>query len=79
MRPLGVIEAQGYVFDNYLLHSLVFVLGGLILGLFLGFLIFAVGLVGEYVGRIYLEVRGRPSYLVRAVYRAGDEDPCASS
>jgi undecaprenyl-phosphate 4-deoxy-4-formamido-L-arabinose transferase len=50
-----------------------------ILFVFLGFLIFAVGLVGEYVGRIYLEVRGRPSYLVRAVYRAGDEDPCASS
>jgi len=50
-----------------------------ILFVFLGFLIFAVGLVGEYVGRIYLEVRGRPSYLVRAVYRAGDEEPCASS
>ena len=50
-----------------------------ILFVFLGFLIFAVGTVGEYVGRIYLEVRGRPSYLVRAVYRAGDEDPCASS
>jgi undecaprenyl-phosphate 4-deoxy-4-formamido-L-arabinose transferase len=50
-----------------------------ILFVFLGFLIFAVGLVGEYVGRIYLEVRGRPSYLVRAVYRSGDEDACASS
>jgi len=50
-----------------------------ILFVFLGFLIFAVGLVGEYVGRIYLEVRGRPSYLVRAVYRAGDGDPCGSS
>jgi undecaprenyl-phosphate 4-deoxy-4-formamido-L-arabinose transferase len=43
-----------------------------ILFVFLGFLIFAVGLVGEYVGRIYLEVRGRPSYLVRAVHRHGD-------
>jgi undecaprenyl-phosphate 4-deoxy-4-formamido-L-arabinose transferase len=40
-----------------------------ILFVFLGFLIFAVGLVGEYVGRIYLEVRGRPSYVVRAVHR----------
>jgi len=45
-----------------------------ILFVFLGFLIFAVGLVGEYVGRIYLEVRGRPSYLVRAVYRSGDDE-----
>ena len=40
-----------------------------ILFVFLGFLIFAVGMVGEYVGRIYLEVRGRPSYLVREIHR----------
>lgn len=38
-----------------------------ILFVFLGILIFAVGLVGEYVGRIYLEVRRRPPYVVRAV------------
>ncbi len=43
-----------------------------ILFVLVGFLILAVGLVGEYVGRIYLEVRGRPAYLVRAVYRPGD-------
>jgi undecaprenyl-phosphate 4-deoxy-4-formamido-L-arabinose transferase len=40
-----------------------------ILFVFVGFLIFAVGMVGEYVGRIYLEVRGRPAYLVRDVHR----------
>ncbi len=40
-----------------------------ILFAFLGFLIFAVGMVGEYVGRIYLEVRGRPAYVVREVHR----------
>jgi undecaprenyl-phosphate 4-deoxy-4-formamido-L-arabinose transferase len=40
-----------------------------ILFVFLGFLIFAVGMVGEYVGRIYLEVRGRPSFIVREVHR----------
>jgi undecaprenyl-phosphate 4-deoxy-4-formamido-L-arabinose transferase len=50
-----------------------------ILFVFLGILIFAVGLVGEYVGRIYLEVRRRPPYVVGAVYRAGEETPCASS
>ncbi|MGD9764982.1 MAG: glycosyltransferase [Candidatus Binatia bacterium] len=42
-----------------------------ILFVFLGVLILAVGLVGEYIGRIYLEVRHRPSYRVRAVYRNG--------
>lgn len=41
---------------------------GLISVLFL-----AVGLIGEYVGRIYLEVRRRPNYIVRAVHDAGSE------
>lgn len=44
-----------------------------ILFVFVGLLIFAVGLVGEYVGRIYAEVRRRPSYVVRAVYGAARE------
>jgi undecaprenyl-phosphate 4-deoxy-4-formamido-L-arabinose transferase len=43
-----------------------------ILFVFLGVLILAVGLVGEYIGRIYLEVRHRPSYRVRAVHRHGE-------
>lgn len=43
-----------------------------ILFVFLGLLILAVGLVGEYIGRIYLEVRQRPVYRVRAVYRHGE-------
>jgi undecaprenyl-phosphate 4-deoxy-4-formamido-L-arabinose transferase len=40
----------------------------------LGFILLALGLIGEYIGRIYLEVRRRPTYLVRAVYgeAAGD-------
>src|SRR5438552_6716495 len=50
-----------------------------ILFVFLGILIFAVGLVGEYVGRIYIEVRRRPPYVVRSVYRADAEDACGSS
>lgn len=50
-----------------------------ILFVFLGFLILAVGLVGEYVGRIYLEVRRRPAYVVRTVYPPAEEPPCAPS
>ena len=50
-----------------------------ILFVFLGLLIFAVGLVGEYVGRIYAEVRRRPSYVVRAVHRAAKDRSCRSS
>lgn len=31
----------------------------------LGLLLFSVGIVGEYIGRIYLEVRKRPRYVIR--------------
>ncbi|MGO9061135.1 MAG: glycosyltransferase [Candidatus Binataceae bacterium] len=45
-----------------------------VLFFFVGLLFLALGLIGEYVGRIYLEVRRRPTYLVRAVHegRAAD-------
>jgi len=33
-----------------------------------GMVLFGLGLVGEYVGRIHEQVRGRPRYLVQAVY-----------
>jgi undecaprenyl-phosphate 4-deoxy-4-formamido-L-arabinose transferase len=46
----------------------VFTLFALLFGL-LGFMTFALGLLGEYVGRIYMEVRRRPRYIVRSVYR----------
>jgi undecaprenyl-phosphate 4-deoxy-4-formamido-L-arabinose transferase len=33
----------------------------------IGIVLFGLGLVGEYVGRIYQQVRERPRYLVQAV------------
>ncbi|HUO44971.1 MAG TPA: glycosyltransferase [Burkholderiales bacterium] len=44
----------------------VFTLFGIVFFL-IGVVLFGLGLLGEYVGRIYLQVRERPRYLVRAV------------
>ncbi len=40
----------------------------------LGLVMLALGLIGEYIGRIYLEVRRRPTYIVRAVHSRGLTD-----
>jgi polyisoprenyl-phosphate glycosyltransferase len=60
----------------YVVYAVVFI--GAVKGwasLFLGFLIFSsvqlfcLGLVGEYVGRIYIESKRRPLYVIKEVYR----------
>jgi undecaprenyl-phosphate 4-deoxy-4-formamido-L-arabinose transferase len=40
---------------------------------FIGLALFGIGLLGEYVGRIYAQVRERPRYLVEAVLEAESE------
>jgi len=47
-----------------------------ILAFFLiGMLLFGLGLIGEYVGRIYQQVRARPRYMIRAVLERPAEAP----
>jgi undecaprenyl-phosphate 4-deoxy-4-formamido-L-arabinose transferase len=40
---------------------------------FIGLALFGIGLLGEYVGRIYAQVRERPRYIVEAVLEEGEE------
>jgi len=52
----------------------VFTLFGILFFL-IGVALFGIGLLGEYVGRIYAQVRERPRYLVQAVLEADGEEP----
>lgn len=44
-----------------------------VLFVFVGMQFFALGVMGEYIGRIYREVRNRPEYVIERVYRS-DKD-----
>lgn len=77
MSLIGIVVAlAGMGFGGFLLIRRLFVgpeVEGVftlfaILFVFIGILILAIGLVGEYVGRIYLEVRRRPTYRIRAIH-----------
>jgi undecaprenyl-phosphate 4-deoxy-4-formamido-L-arabinose transferase len=50
----------------------VFTLFGIVF-FFIGLALFGIGLLGEYVGRIYAQVRERPRYIVEAILEEGDE------
>jgi undecaprenyl-phosphate 4-deoxy-4-formamido-L-arabinose transferase len=39
----------------------------------MGTILFGIGLLGEYVGRIYQQVRGRPRYVVQAILEVDDK------
>ncbi|MDE2234508.1 MAG: glycosyltransferase [Gammaproteobacteria bacterium] len=54
-----ILYPQGTVQGVFTLFAIVF--------FFIGILLFGIGLLGEYIGRIYQEVQRRPRYLVRAV------------
>ena len=52
----------------------VFTLFGIVF-FFIGLALFGIGLLGEYVGRIYAQVRERPRYIVEAVLEESDGAP----
>jgi glycosyltransferase involved in cell wall biosynthesis len=36
------------------------------------------GILGEYIGRVYLEIKSRPLYVVRGLYGISPQDPCTN-
>ncbi|MCS6765616.1 MAG: glycosyltransferase [Candidatus Protistobacter heckmanni] len=79
---LGMLLAIGSAALFILLVVRRFVLGAEVQGVFtlfaitfflMGMLLFGIGLLGEYVGRIYQQVRARPRYVVQALLQAGEE------
>ena len=65
-----------------------FVLGAEVEGLFtlfaisffmMGVILFGIGLLGEYIGRMYQQVRGRPRYVVQTILEQGDAQSMQSA
>lgn len=84
--PLQMLSIVGFVLSAgsaalfLLLLVRRFLLGAEVEGVFtlfainfflLGVVLFALGLLGEYIGRIYQQVRARPRYLVQTLLEAG--------
>ena len=81
--PLRLASMLGFVFTILgvvvLLYVLIiyFTLGSIpgftflasVLAIFNGVQLFALGIIGEYLARIFVEVKGRPLYLLSGVYR----------
>jgi len=40
-----------------------------------GIMLMMIGILGEYIGRIYIEVKRRPPYVVEQIYKANDHSP----
>jgi undecaprenyl-phosphate 4-deoxy-4-formamido-L-arabinose transferase len=77
-----LIAGLAFIFTAYLAIRRLFIVGPEAEGVFtlfgiafflIGVTLFGIGLLGEYIGRIYQQVRARPRYLIQAVLQRNDE------
>ena len=87
-RPLQLATLLGFVISTLAFIAIPVVIVLRILGSYLpgfssltiavlllgGIQLIAIGIIGEYVGRIYDEVKGRPLYLVRSRVNIPDDE-----
>src|SRR5205807_4694387 len=88
-RPLQLATLLGFLISTLAFIAIPIVIVLRVLGSYLpgfsaltivvlllgGIELIAIGIIGEYVGRIYDEVKGRPLYLVRARRNYPDVEP----
>ena len=82
VKPIRIITVTGFVFSFlsfiYLLYCLIgYLTGGaavagwttivMLVCLFGSFQIFCIGIIGEYIGKIYLETKERPRFIIEEV------------
>jgi undecaprenyl-phosphate 4-deoxy-4-formamido-L-arabinose transferase len=76
---VGVIGYRLFLFDwqgaNWHEATSVFWDRDILAFFLIGMLLFGLGLIGEYVGRIYQQVRARPRYMIRAVLERPADPP----
>lgn len=86
ITPLRISTYIGFLFSLFALVTLFYSLGGWLFfnvapgwtslmaltAIIGGIQLIAVGIMGEYLGRIYLEVKHRPNFIIREIVTGGD-------
>ncbi|MEW9137851.1 glycosyltransferase family 2 protein [Bacillus wiedmannii] len=80
-----LLSSSGFIYFIYVLYLTLFTEAAMkgwpsiisIMLIFNGFMLFMLGVIGEYLGRIYDETKGRPLYIVREFYGEPENEKLA--
>ncbi|KAB2440312.1 glycosyltransferase family 2 protein [Bacillus luti] len=80
-----LLSSSGFLYFIYVLYLSIFTEATMkgwpsiisIMLIFNGFMLFMLGIIGEYIGRIYDETKGRPLYIVREFYGEPENEKLA--